>query len=75
MDIMMPKMNGIKACALIKADSRFQKIPVIMLTASATESDKMMSQEVGANDFCTKPLNIVELKTKVEFLLNPPKEA
>jgi two-component system alkaline phosphatase synthesis response regulator PhoP len=71
MDIMMPKMNGIKACALIKSDNRFQKIPIIMLTSSASESDKTVSKEVGANEFCSKPLNIIELKAKIELLLGP----
>jgi DNA-binding response OmpR family regulator len=72
MDIMMPNMDGIKACALIKADSRFKKIPIIILTASATESDRKVSEEVGANDYCTKPLNMAELKSKVDAFLNPP---
>ena len=69
LDQMMPKMNGIKACALIKADKRFRQIPVIMFTASADEEDKKLSQEVGANAYCNKPLNLPVLTQKINELL------
>ena len=69
LDQMMPKMDGIKACALIKSDKRFCNIPVIMFTASAEEADKKLSQEVGANAFCNKPLNIAVLTQKIQELL------
>lgn len=73
LDQMMPKMNGIKTCALLKADKRFLSIPVIMFTASAEESDRQLSKEMGADDYCNKPLNVPELKGKIEQLLNRPK--
>ncbi|MBF0571103.1 MAG: response regulator [Candidatus Omnitrophica bacterium] len=69
LDQMMPKMNGIKACALIKADRRYRSIPVIMFTASADEADRQISQQVGANAFCNKPLNIPILTQKIQELL------
>ena len=69
LDQMMPKMDGIKACALIKSDKRFRHIPVIMFTASADESDKRLSAEVGANAYCNKPLVIAVLKEKIQELL------
>lgn len=69
LDQMMPKMDGIKACALIKADKRFRHIPVIMFTASAEESDKKLAQEVGANAYCNKPLNLPVLTQKIQELL------
>lgn len=69
LDQMMPKMDGIKACALIKADKRFRHIPVIMFTASADEEDKKLAQEVGANAYCNKPLNLPVLTQKIKELL------
>lgn len=73
LDQMMPKMDGIKTCALIKADKRFLNIPIIMFTASAEESDKQLSKQMGANEYCNKPLNVPELKHKIEQLLDRPK--
>jgi CheY-like chemotaxis protein len=70
LDQLMPKMDGIKACALIKADKRFRHIPVIMFTASANESDKKLAQEVGADAYCNKPLNLPVLSRKIKDLLN-----
>ena len=69
LDQMMPKMDGIKTCGFLKADKRFANIPVIMFTASAEESDWALSKEMGANEYCNKPLNVTELKTKIDQLL------
>jgi len=69
LDQMMPKMNGIKTCALIKIDSRYRHIPVIMFTASADESDRKISEQVGANAFCNKPLDVALLTQKIQELL------
>ncbi|MBF0490472.1 MAG: response regulator [Candidatus Omnitrophica bacterium] len=69
LDQMMPKMDGIKACALIKSDKRFRNIPIIMFTASAEDADKKLSEQVGANAFCNKPLNIAVLTQKIQELL------
>jgi CheY-like chemotaxis protein len=69
MDQMMPIMDGIKACALIKADKRFKDIPVIMFTASADEAQKKLSEQVGANAYCNKPLNVAVLSQKIQELL------
>ncbi len=71
MDLMMPKMDGMKACALLKLDKRFSKIPVVMLTASAEKADQKLSEQVGANAFLNKPVNMVELTQKVQELLMP----
>jgi len=70
LDQMMPKMNGLKACALIKADSRYRHIPVIMFTASADEFEKKISEEVGADAFCNKPLDVAVLIEKIKELLS-----
>ena len=69
MDRMMPKMDGIKACALIKLDRRFFRIPVIMLTASAEKADQTLSEQVGIDAFLNKPLNTTVLIEKVQELL------
>ena len=69
MDRMMPKMDGLKACALIKSDRRFCSIPVIMLTSSAERSDRQLSAQVGADHFLNKPLNSAELMAKVQELI------
>ncbi|MEI7999699.1 MAG: response regulator [Candidatus Omnitrophota bacterium] len=69
LDQMMPKMDGIKACALLKADKRFHDIPIIMFTASAEDSDRKLSQQMGADAFCNKPLNEVVLVQKIRELL------
>lgn len=69
MDRMMPKMDGLKACALLKSDRRFCNIPVIMLTASAEKADQKLSEQVGINAFMNKPLNPAALVAKVQELL------
>ena len=55
LDLMLPKMDGYKVCGLLKADTRYNKIPIIMFTARAQESDKKMGKEVGADAYITKP--------------------
>jgi len=70
MDWMMPKMDGVKACALLKADKRFRKIPLIMTTAVADKSELDLCSQVGADVSCNKPLDINELLHKVSELIN-----
>lgn len=66
MDLMMPKMNGLDACMEIRA---FSKVPIIMLTARGEDTDKIIGFEYGADDYITKPFNILELKARVRALL------
>jgi len=54
LDVMMPKMDGYKVCGLLKADTRYNKIPIVMFTARAQEADKQLSQEVGADGYINK---------------------
>ena len=68
-DRMMPKMDGLKASALLKADKRFCRIPIIMLTASAEAEDQKLSQEAGADAFLNKPVDITALLQKIQELL------
>ena len=66
LDIMMPEMDGLTACAKIR---EFSNVPIIHLTAKADDMDKLMGFEHGADDYLTKPFNILELKARVRALL------
>ena len=65
-DVMMPEMDGIEACMKIR---EFSNVPIIMLTAKSEDADKLMGFESGADDYLTKPFNILELKARVRALL------
>ncbi len=69
LDIMLPKMDGYKVCGLLKADVRYNKIPVIMFSARAQDQDKVTAREVGADDYICKPFNPQELLEKISNLL------
>lgn len=69
LDLMLPKMDGYKVCGLLKADTRYNKIPVIMFTARAQESDRKMGKEVGAEVYITKPFEPQVLLEKIRQLL------
>lgn len=69
LDLMLPKMDGYKVCGLLKADTRYNKIPIIMFTARAQESDKKMGKEVGADAYITKPFEPEALLEKIRQLL------
>ena len=66
LDLMMPKLDGLEACMQIRA---FSNVPIIMLTARSTDMDKLMGFESGADDYVTKPFNILELKARIRALL------
>ena len=66
LDVMMPEMDGIEACMKIR---EFSDVPIIMLTAKSEDADKLMGFESGADDYLTKPFNILELKARVRALL------
>ena len=66
LDLMMPKIDGLQACMRIR---EFSNVPVIMLTAKGEDEDKIMGFECGADDYITKPFNILELKARVRALL------
>lgn len=68
-DIMMPEMDGIELCKIIKANPQFQKIPFIFLTAKAEIEDVLQGFETGAVDYITKPFNSVELIARVHVHL------
>ena len=66
LDLMMPKKDGLQACQEIRS---FSTVPIIMLTARSEDADKLMGFESGADDYVTKPFNILELKARVRALL------
>ena len=66
LDVMMPEMDGLTACARIR---EFSEVPIILLTAKAEDMDKLLGFEQGADDYLTKPFNILELKARVRALL------
>jgi DNA-binding response OmpR family regulator len=63
LDIMMPKKNGIDVCRELRASSR---VPIIMLTAKGEDMDKILGLDYGADDYMTKPFNILELKARIK---------
>ena len=66
LDIMMPEMDGLTACRKIR---EFSNVPIILLTAKIEDMDKLMGFEQGADDYLTKPFNILELKARIKALL------
>ena len=66
LDVMMPEMDGLTACSRIR---EFSDVPIILLTAKADDMDKLMGFDYGADDYLTKPFNILELKARIRALL------
>jgi DNA-binding response OmpR family regulator len=66
LDLMMPKLDGLSACMKIL---EFSTVPIIMLTAKAENTDKLIGFEYGADDYITKPFDLLELKARVRALL------
>ncbi|MCQ9206426.1 MAG: response regulator [Omnitrophica bacterium] len=69
LDLMLPKMDGYKVCALLKKDTKYSAIPVILFSARAQESDKQLGEEVGADAYITKPFEQQALLGKIKELL------
>ena len=66
LDLMMPEVDGLTACMRIR---EFSAVPIIMLTARSEDADKIIGLESGADDYVTKPFNILELKARIRALL------
>ena len=66
LDVMLPKLDGFEIC---KAVRDFSNVPIIMLTAKDTDMDKILGLEYGADDYITKPFNILEVKARIRAML------
>ena len=66
LDVMMPRMDGLQACSKIR---EFSNVPIILLTAKSSDMDKLLGFDQGADDYLTKPFNILELKARIRALL------
>jgi two-component system, OmpR family, response regulator VicR len=66
LDVMLPKINGLEVCQQIR---EFSNVPIIMVTAKGDDMDKIMGLEYGADDYITKPFNILELKARIKAIL------
>ncbi|MCD8090463.1 MAG: response regulator transcription factor [Clostridiales bacterium] len=66
LDVMLPKINGLDVCSAIR---EFSSVPIIMVTAKGEDIDKIMGLELGADDYITKPFNILELKARIKAIL------
>ena len=77
LDIMLPKLNGFEVCQQIR---EFSMVPIVMLTAKGDDIDKILGLEYGADDYITKPFNILEVKARIKAIMrrvdvsSPPKE-
>jgi DNA-binding response OmpR family regulator len=69
LDVMMPGMDGLEVCRALRADPQTAPVPVIMLTAKAEESDRIVGLELGADDYITKPFSPNEVIARVRALL------
>ena len=66
LDVMLPKMDGLEVCQQTR---EFSQVPIIMVTAKGEDMDKIMGLEYGADDYITKPFNILELKARIKAIL------
>ena len=70
MDIMMPEMDGYEAMSLIRKQTRFQKLPILALTAKAMKDDRAKCLEAGANDYCSTPIDMGKLTSLMRVWLH-----
>jgi len=72
LDVMLPKLDGFEVC---KAIREFSNMPIIMLTAKDGDMDKILGLEYGADDYITKPFNILEVKARIKAMLRRVKKS
>ena len=66
LDLMLPKLNGLEVCQQIR---EFSNVPIVMLTAKGEDMDKILGLEYGADDYITKPFNILEVKARIKAIM------
>lgn len=69
LDLNMPQKTGFEVCKELKDDPSFQHLPIIMLSGTTELDDKVQGMELGADDFVTKPVNLVELLARIRMIL------
>jgi len=69
LDIMMPEMDGLEVCKILRREPATAKVPIIMLTAKASEIDRVLGLELGADDYLTKPFSVRELLLRIKKIL------
>ena len=62
LDIDMPRMNGYQLCKILKRDENFKTIPIVMLTAKTSDTDRMWGLKAGSDEYLTKPFNYTKVK-------------
>ncbi len=70
LDVMLPELNGFEVCQMIR---EFSDVPIIMLTAKGDDMDKILGLEYGADDYITKPFNILEVKARIKAIMRRTK--
>ena len=70
LDVMLPEINGFEVCQMIR---EFSDVPIIMLTAKGDDMDKILGLEYGADDYITKPFNILEVKARIKAVMRRTK--
>jgi DNA-binding response OmpR family regulator len=74
LDLMLPELDGLEVCKVLRRDPATEKIPILMLTAKAAETDRIVGLELGASDYLTKPFSPRELVLRVRNILKRPEE-
>lgn len=75
MDVMMPGLNGCQVCLKLRRDPQTRDIPVIMVTAKSQQNDKLLAEDVGANDYITKPFDMNALIEKIRMHMESTQNA
>lgn len=66
LDVMLPKLDGFQVCQQVR---EFSDVPIVMLTAKGEDMDKILGLEYGADDYITKPFNILEVKARIKAIM------
>jgi len=74
LDLMLPEVDGLEICKILRRDPKTSGIPIVMLTAKAAEVDRILGLELGADDYVTKPFSPRELVLRIKRLLRSEKE-
>ncbi len=75
LDLMLPGIDGLEICKIVRADAKTNSIPIIMLTAKGTELDVVLGLELGADDYVVKPFSVRELIARVKAVLRRAESA